>query len=303
MAAEFVFLSLLVLLATGVVGWYFYSHREKMGCMESMMAGMVFAGTGGTAVGTIYTLSTGDYVGGAIYGTLAGLAIGAPLGWIGGAMGRMEAVMAAPMGGFMGAMLGIMVRIYDVKLFVTFFVAVIAIMLGEMAYFTYKHVNERRPDKSQLAFAGTLVVAIVFASTFLNVPVSAIGGVQLVQGQGLGAAPAQPTAVQAELQASQAQVEEQAPEAAGGVQEATIRLEPFGYEPEFLTLKANTPTRLKLQAHPQAGCTRAFTIRSLGIRKTVPRGGSDEVELPPQPPGLLQFACSMGMSGGTIKFT
>lgn len=257
-----------------------------------MMAGMVFGGIASLAVGTLYALDSNDFVGASVYGSLAGLAIGVPLGLLGGFMGRSEAMMAAPMGGLMGAMLGVMVRFYDVKLFITFFTAVIAVMLAEMAYFTYKQANARKPESMELAFAGVIILGLVFASTLISIPVSAQAAKPLL-GKIIADDPI------AELK------QEAVVPAAGdaGVQEVLIKLEPLGYEPASLKLKAGVPTRLKLEADANAGCTRAFTIRKLGVRKIVAAGGSDVVEIPAQRPGRLQFACSMGMAGGTIEFS
>lgn len=85
-----------------------------------------------------------------------------------------------------------------------------------------------------------------------------------------------------------------------GIQEATIRVAPTSYTPNNLTVRAGIPVRLTLVTNGIAGCTRAFTIPSLGIRKILPDTGVETVEFTPDKPGPIRFTCSMGMFGGTI---
>lgn len=289
-------------LAIGGASWYVYGNRGKLGCLHCMQIGMVFGGITGLVVGTLYALQTGDYIWSMIFGTLAGLVAGVPLGLLGGHMGRMEAVMAAPMGGFMGGMLGIMVRVYDVNLFVSFFTAIVGVMMAEMAYVIFKTVNQRRASFFETAFASVLIASVVLATTF--------GGFGLDGGQNPGFAflsGQQAAAAQAPSQVIQAQATAipllQAPSQTGEVQEVTIKAEQASYEPNSIQLKAGIPVKITLQADANAGCSRSFAIRKLGVRKTLTPGTSEVVEIGPQPAGRLDFSCSMGMVRGSMEFT
>ncbi|UQN08050.1 sulfite exporter TauE/SafE family protein [Deinococcus sp. QL22] len=75
-----------------------------------------------------------------------------------------------------------------------------------------------------------------------------------------------------------------------------------GYVPGVLYAKAGVPVTLTLVTQNSAGCARAFTIPRLGVREILPETGRVVVHLPPQRPGTLPFACSMGMYGGQIQF-
>jgi len=75
-----------------------------------------------------------------------------------------------------------------------------------------------------------------------------------------------------------------------------------GYVPGVLYAKAGVPVSLTLVTQNSYGCARAFTIPRLGVREVLPETGRVVVRLPPQDPGTLAFACSMGMYGGQIQF-
>ncbi|WP_146160734.1 sulfite exporter TauE/SafE family protein [Deinococcus arcticus] len=75
-----------------------------------------------------------------------------------------------------------------------------------------------------------------------------------------------------------------------------------GYVPTVLYAKAGVPVTLTLVTQSPSGCARAFTIPRLGVREVLPETGRVVVHLPPQHPGTLSFACSMGMYRGQIQF-
>lgn len=95
----------------------------------------------------------------------------------------------------------------------------------------------------------------------------------------------------------------------GGVQaaglatnEVTIAIESSGYNPNSITVKAGSQVTLHLQNNGGGGCTQAFTIPSLGVRKIVPIGSSDSLTFTaPSDPGQIPFMCSMGMFRGVIN--
>jgi sulfite exporter TauE/SafE len=83
---------------------------------------------------------------------------------------------------------------------------------------------------------------------------------------------------------------------------ATISIESTGYNPNNITVKAGSQFTLNLTNNGGGGCTQAFTIPSLGIRKIVPLGISDTISFTaPSQPGQLPFMCSMGMFRGVIN--
>lgn len=85
-----------------------------------------------------------------------------------------------------------------------------------------------------------------------------------------------------------------------GVQELRINAFPTSYSPSYLSVRSGQPIRLRLVTNENYGCTRAFTIPSLGIRELLQETGEKVIELPAQSPGQLFFTCSMGMYSGTI---
>lgn len=86
------------------------------------------------------------------------------------------------------------------------------------------------------------------------------------------------------------------------VTQAFINIEAAGYNPNNLTVKKGTQVTLKLINIDGGGCTQAFTIPSLGIRKIVPIGTSDIITFTaPNEIGQMPFMCSMGMYRGVIN--
>lgn len=84
--------------------------------------------------------------------------------------------------------------------------------------------------------------------------------------------------------------------------EASISIEAVGYNPNNVTVKAGSEITLHLTNNGGGGCTQAFTIPSLGIRKIVPLGTSDTLTFTaPSEPQQLAFMCSMGMFRGVIQ--
>ena len=82
---------------------------------------------------------------------------------------------------------------------------------------------------------------------------------------------------------------------------ATIAIESSGYNPNAITVKAGSQVTLNLHNTGGGGCTQAFTIPSLGIRKIIPIGSSDTIAFTaPSQPGQIPFMCSMGMFRGMI---
>jgi len=85
-----------------------------------------------------------------------------------------------------------------------------------------------------------------------------------------------------------------------GVQELTINVLNTAYSPNFFVAESGKPIRLLLTTNQTYGCTRSFTVPSLGIRTVLPETGQVPVEIAAQQPGTLYFTCGMGMYSGSI---
>lgn len=88
-----------------------------------------------------------------------------------------------------------------------------------------------------------------------------------------------------------------------GMQELTINALAYGYTPNYFRAKSGQPIRLRLVTNNSYGCTRAFVIPSMRIRKILPETGETLIDLPAFQPGDVYFTCSMGMYGGVISIS
>ena len=86
----------------------------------------------------------------------------------------------------------------------------------------------------------------------------------------------------------------------GSLQAATIRVGATSYAPETVRLQAGIPTRLSMVTENNTGCTRTFTIPSLGVDVILPVSGTQILDLPPINPGRVVFTCGMGMYSGVL---
>lgn len=134
----------------------------------------------------------------------------------------------------------------------------------------------------------------VLATAFLILSLSVLS---LDTGLKLLGSPLAPSRVLAELTSSGTPV---AATVVNGVQELTIQAYSASYAPDFLSAQSGLPIRLRLITNNSYGCTRGFTIPSLGIWKDLPETGETVLDLPPQDQGTLYFTCSMGMYSGRI---
>lgn len=90
-----------------------------------------------------------------------------------------------------------------------------------------------------------------------------------------------------------------APVITGDVQEVSMAVTSYGYEPSNLTIKAGVPVRWKINGDAAYGCTSVMTIPSLNISKPL-RQGENIIEFTATKPGQLAFMCSMGMVRGSF---
>jgi len=85
----------------------------------------------------------------------------------------------------------------------------------------------------------------------------------------------------------------------GDVQEVSMAVTSYGYEPRNLTIKAGVPVRWKINGDAAIGCTSIMTIPSLNITKAlIP--GENIIEFTAPTTGQLAFMCSMGMVRGSF---
>ena len=73
-----------------------------------------------------------------------------------------------------------------------------------------------------------------------------------------------------------------------------------GFEPARITLRAGTPARLTFLRTTDATCATEVAIPSLNIKRALPLNQPVEIELTPEKPGDIAFACGMGMLSGTL---
>jgi len=81
-------------------------------------------------------------------------------------------------------------------------------------------------------------------------------------------------------------------------QEITLSYKNYNYYPQTVNVKAGEKVRIYLDSSVK-GCYRYFTIRQLGIAKSLPTP-EDYVELTIKEKGTYNFACGMGMGTGTL---
>jgi plastocyanin domain-containing protein len=76
-----------------------------------------------------------------------------------------------------------------------------------------------------------------------------------------------------------------------------------GYSPRQTSVKADTPTTLRMQTNGTFDCSSTLNIPSLNYQKTLPATGLTEIEIPPQKAGTtVEGLCGMGMYKFEIAF-
>lgn len=84
-----------------------------------------------------------------------------------------------------------------------------------------------------------------------------------------------------------------------GFQIATIEVNPTGYEPQNIEVRAGVPTKINFKTDPNAGCLRQVVSKELNINAIL-QEGDNYITLKNVKPGTYQYTCGMGMYGGTI---
>ena len=89
------------------------------------------------------------------------------------------------------------------------------------------------------------------------------------------------------------------PAVTGDLQEVSMTVTPYGYEPQNLTIQAGIPVRWKIDGTEANGCTSVMTIPSLNISQVL-HAGENIIEFTAPAKGQLAFMCSMGMVRGSF---
>lgn len=81
-----------------------------------------------------------------------------------------------------------------------------------------------------------------------------------------------------------------------------VQMSVYGIEylPAVITIQKDIPVEWQIDGAGATGCTSVIAVPSLGISKTLNRGGITTVEFTPKKAGRLPFTCGMGMASGTF---
>lgn len=85
---------------------------------------------------------------------------------------------------------------------------------------------------------------------------------------------------------------------AGEVQKIILSEKDYNYYPNEIKVKAGEPVSISLDSSVK-GCLRSFTIKDLGIFKSL-KTPQDTITFTPTKKGTYKFTCSMGMGYGTF---
>ena len=86
-----------------------------------------------------------------------------------------------------------------------------------------------------------------------------------------------------------------------GAQVVKMKVNPTGYEPNVLTIRAGVKTRWVIDASDAVGCAVSLVSRPLGINKVLKIGENIIEFTAPGKPGSYPFSCSMGMYRGSFN--
>lgn len=87
------------------------------------------------------------------------------------------------------------------------------------------------------------------------------------------------------------------PSIVNNMQEVFMKVEPRGYQPNVITVKAGIPVRWTVDGTNARGCNNSLVVPSLGISRIL-QSGQNIIEFTPKNPGRILFSCSMGMYRG-----
>ena len=130
-----------------------------------------------------------------------------------------------------------------------------------------------------LRFSGALVLVLAFFNLNSGFALTGINFASAFNNAPLSAAPV--------------------PSAVNGMQEVSMKVTRYGYEPSTLTIKAGIPVRWHIDGAGAQGCTSQLVIPTLNITKSLGQG-DNVIDFTAPNPGQLAFSCSMGMVRGSF---
>lgn len=86
-----------------------------------------------------------------------------------------------------------------------------------------------------------------------------------------------------------------------GVQIVDIKVFADGYSPNYAKVKNSQPVRVNLKTVGPLGCSSAFRVPSLGVKKRLAENSEDYFEFTPGAKGKIVYTCAMGMYKGVIE--
>lgn len=76
-----------------------------------------------------------------------------------------------------------------------------------------------------------------------------------------------------------------------------------GYSPRIVTVKADTPTILRVSTKGTFDCSSALSLPAINYQTNLPPSGVTDIEIPAQKAGTtMRGLCAMGMYNFEIKF-
>ncbi len=84
-----------------------------------------------------------------------------------------------------------------------------------------------------------------------------------------------------------------------GVQEVTISMQGYRYQPEPIRVLVDVPVRFTVDLSTVTGCMRSIQIPELGVSGQV-SSANNVIEFTPTKTGTFRMTCSMGMGQGMI---
>ncbi len=80
----------------------------------------------------------------------------------------------------------------------------------------------------------------------------------------------------------------------------TIVIKNGVYQPSLINIPANKPVILHFLREDDGACASTVIFPQLKMSFELPKNKVVAVELPPQPPGMMDFTCQMGMYRGKL---
>jgi heme/copper-type cytochrome/quinol oxidase subunit 2 len=90
-------------------------------------------------------------------------------------------------------------------------------------------------------------------------------------------------------------------ETVGGAQQVLIQINPHGYAPNKIKVRAGIPVALTLKTEDTYSCASSFVLRAFNIEMQLAPTDSQTVTFIPTQKGKFPFTCSMGMYSGVLE--